>query len=428
MTSLQFLRQIIIILCIISLFGCARKSSVPYSPRPFEEVPFLNRAQTQNRHGLTVTAAVLSPEESHQIFGINLANKGVQPVWVKVKNQSDNFFVLLPISIDPQYYSPGEVAFMFKGDFSEADYIKLDEYLEDLSMGIEVILSGEEESGFIFTEMDTGVKQVSVALYTLHQLEDFDFFFAVPGVTAKTVDFDSIYPESEIVNIDDEDQLRAALESLPCCTTDKDSTGKGDPINFVFIGKREDIGDALIRREWDVAERVSESIETKRNYYFATGRYRTTPLSDYYLYGRPQDVGFQKVRRTKRGNVRQRIQMRLWLSPLRFKGKEIWVGAVSMDTGSKFDWKSLFAEQSQQIDPDMDESREYLVEDIVFSGNVIKLGKVKGVEPATKDKPHTNLLDQPWWSDGYRAVFLFREKPVTLDELEFFPWEFHYEN
>ncbi|MDA2920548.1 LssY C-terminal domain-containing protein [Desulfobacterota bacterium AH_259_B03_O07] len=423
MTPRTIVRQFTIIIVILSLFGCAKRSSTPYSPRPVEEVPFLERAQTQSRHGLTVTASVLSPAESHEVFGVDLANKGVQPVWVKVENESDSFFTFLPISIDPEYYSPGEIAFMFKGNFIKPDYIKMDEYLEELAMGIGVIPSGEERSGFVYTDMDPGVKQVNVALYTLHQLEDFDFFFKVPGVTADAVDFDSLYSEKEIVNYDNEEELRAALESLPRCITNKDGTGKGDPINFVFIGNREDIGDALIRRKWDVAETVSESNRIKRKEFFSTGRYRTMPLSDYYLYGRPQDVGLQKARRTKRGNLRQRIQMRLWLSPTRFKAEEVWVGAISTDTGSKIKWEGLTVIEAHQIDPDIDEARDYLVEDIVFSRNVSKLGKVKGIEPATRYKPHVNLLDQPWWTDGYRVVFLFQEEPVTLTELEFFPWE-----
>ena len=66
------------------LVGCAT-----YRPRPVEEVPgFLERAQTRSRAGLTVTVSVLSNLESQQIFGVNLAGEGIQPVWLAVENES----------------------------------------------------------------------------------------------------------------------------------------------------------------------------------------------------------------------------------------------------------------------------------------------------------------------------------------------------
>jgi len=425
MTHVKLLQQIIIFLCMLALFGCATKSGIPYSPRPVEEVPFHERAQTQSRSGLTVTVAVLSPTESRQVFGVDLESKGIQPVWFKIRNQSDKYYVFLPITADPEYYSPGEVSFLFKGNFSKSNYIVMDEYLEELNFSITLIPPGEESSGFVYTEMDPGIKHVNAALYAWGELEDFDFFFMVPGITtsADTVDFDSLYAENEIVNYEDEEELRTALESLPCCTTDRDGNGEGNPINFVFIGKREDIGDALIRRRWDVAQTVTDYIQEAEINLFSTGRYRTVPLSDFYFYGRRQDVGLQKARRTRRGDLRQRIEMRLWLSPMRLKGNEIWVGAISTDVGSKIKIKDFKLIEEKQIDPNTDEARSYLVQDLVFSRNVSKLGRVGGIEPADRFNPHMNLLDQPWWTDGHRMVLLFQEKPLTLRELEFFPWE-----
>jgi len=425
MKQVQFLQQIVILLCVFSLFGCAKNSAVPYSPRPIEESTFLQRAKTQSRAGLTVTVSVLSPTESQRVFGVALESKGVQPVWFKIRNESDKAYVFLPITVDPQYYSPGEVAFMFKGKFSKSDYIVMDEYLDELNFNITLIPPGEERSGFVYTEMDPGLKHVNAALYSLNELQDFDFFLEVPGITTPSdnIDFESLYAANEIVNYEDDEELRKALESLPCCITDEEGNGEGNPINFIFIGQREDIGDALIRRGWDVAETVPDNLQDEEINLFSKARYRTFPMSDFYLYSRSQDVGLQKARRTRRGNLRQRIEMRLWLSPIRFKGSEVWVGAISTDVGSKIKIKDFKLIEEKQIDPNTDEARGYLIEDIVFSGNVIKVGRVKGIEPADRFNPHTNLKGQPWWTDGNRVVFLFQEQPVTLPELEFFSWE-----
>ena len=425
MKAFRILRQIVIILFVVCIFGCATNTGVPYSPRPIEGSPFHERAQTQSRAGLTVTVSVLSPTESRQIFGIDLESKGVQPVWFKIRNESDRTYVFMPITADPEYYSPGEVSFMFKGNFSKSDYVVMDEYLEKLNLNIMLIPHGEERSGFVYTESDPGVKHVNAAFYSLNELQDFDFFLEVPGITTPddNIDFDSLYAENEILNYEDVEDLREALENLPCCTTDEDSNGEGNPINLVFIGPWEDMSDALIRRSWDVAETVPEYVEEVEINLFSTGRFRTTPLSDFYFYGRSQDVGLQKARRTRRGDLRQRIEMRLWLSPMRLKGKEVWVGAISTDVGSKINIKDLKLIEEKQIDPNTDVARDYLAEDMVLSGNVSKVGLVKFIEPADRFNPHMNLKDQPWWTDGYRVVFLFQEEPLTLREIEFFGWE-----
>ena len=62
------------------------------------------------------------------------------------------------------------------------------------------------------------------------------------------------------------------------------------------------------------------------------------------------------------------------------------------------------------------------MQDLVFSRGVRKFGYVKGAEPSTREKPRWNLMEQPWWSDGRRAVFIFGSEPTTLDEVELLPW------
>ncbi|HET7288897.1 MAG TPA: hypothetical protein VFJ67_00560, partial [Thermodesulfobacteriota bacterium] len=97
-------------ICVIitSVAGCGGS----YSPKPPEEVSFLDRAETQSRNGLTVTVAVLSREDSEEVFGVDLAANGVQPVWLDIKNDTKKPFFFMPIALDPDYFSPNEVAFM----------------------------------------------------------------------------------------------------------------------------------------------------------------------------------------------------------------------------------------------------------------------------------------------------------------------------
>jgi hypothetical protein len=59
---------------------------VPYTPRP-EEHAFLERAQVQRDDEPVVRVAVLDHRESHRVFGVPLARRGMQPaVWLHVSS------------------------------------------------------------------------------------------------------------------------------------------------------------------------------------------------------------------------------------------------------------------------------------------------------------------------------------------------------
>ncbi len=64
-----------------------------------------------------------------------------------------------------------------------------------------------------------------------------------------------------------------------------------------------------------------------------------------------------------------------------------------------------------------------MVEDLVLSGNVEKLGFANGVGVSTPESPNYGQGKLPWWSDGYRAVLLFGKDQVTLSDLDYFGWE-----
>src|SRR5437660_4124523 len=84
---------------------------VSYTPRP-EERPFLERAEIQRDDQLQVRAAVLDGRESERFFGVPLARRGLQPVWLEIRNQGKQPFRLRLASIDPNYYPPLEAAFV----------------------------------------------------------------------------------------------------------------------------------------------------------------------------------------------------------------------------------------------------------------------------------------------------------------------------
>jgi hypothetical protein len=147
-------------------------------------------------------------------------------------------------------------------------------------------------------------------------------------------------------------------------------------------------------------------------------RYRYSPISPLYVYGRHQDIGFQKAR----GTIHERNHMRLWQSPIRFRGKKVFVGQISRDIGIKFTLKSPTI-STHVIDPNVDEARRYLAEDLAYSQAVAGIGYVKGVGGVTRQAPQMNLVGDPFYTDGLRVVLFFESRPYTLSDIELIEWE-----
>src|SRR5580704_2525805 len=82
---------------------------VAYQPRP-DDRSFLERAETQKDDNLEVRVAVLDARESERFFGVPLARRGIQPVWLQISNTSAEPYRLRLASLDPNYYAPLEAA------------------------------------------------------------------------------------------------------------------------------------------------------------------------------------------------------------------------------------------------------------------------------------------------------------------------------
>lgn len=76
----------------------------------------------------------------------------------------------------------------------------------------------------------------------------------------------------------------------------------------------------------------------------------------------------------------------------------------------------------QAIDPEVDEARNYLGEDLATATALDTYGSIEGVGKVTRDAPKQNLLGSPWWTDGRRLVLVLSANPVALDELELLEW------
>ena len=340
-------------------------------------------------------------------------------MWLEVKNDSADTYWFLPSGLDPNYFTPSEAAFAFYSDKNETNP-QLDEKFQKLQFQ-NPVEPRSTKAGFVLANLGEGFKVVDIDLISAEAVKSFSFIIADPEFKAdhKEVDFETLYAAEDIINIEDEEELRRVLEELPCCTTNADGDEFGDPLNLVLIGEPNDLVPALVRRNWHTTEIIwSRAILRTIKSFIQGERYRYSPISPLYAYGRPQDIGWQKARRT----INERNHMRFWLSPIRFRGKKIWVGQISRDIGVKFTLKSpTFT--THVIDPDVDEARRYFVEDLAYSQALASVGYVKGVGVVSKEALRMNLVGDPFYTDGFRAVLFFEPRPYTLSDIEHLGWE-----
>ncbi len=401
----------------------ARLLTVPYGPRP-EERAYLERAQTQKGSDVEVTVAVLSDRESEVFFGVRMAQKGMQPVWIDIHNGSDNAYRLEPFSIDRAYYTPLEAAYVnhfamlkrllsfgllawifvpmlpllpFKLFGARRANRRMNAFFKEQGYPAGPIAPGGKRSGFVFTTLQEGMKEVHPELRAADDVLRFRFSLEVPGLVLDSSDEDSSdrAPLTEV----DAGKLRTRLEQQPRSTTNKRGNTEGDPLNLVVVGSRSMILKCLGGR-WDLAETVTLSTSLKMAIAFLlNSEYLYAPVSPLFVAGRPQQLALQRARAT----INERIHLRLWRTSLSFGKEQVWIGQISRDIGVRMTVKTWNL-TTHKIDPDVDEARDYLLDDLMAAGCASDIGYVAGAEAATPEAPRFNLTGDPYFTDGLRAV------------------------
>jgi hypothetical protein len=433
---------------------------VRYDPEPALR-SFLSRAQTQDGPVANVTVAVADAEESERLFGVPLARRGLQPVFLRVHNHSDKHLRLHLVSIDPNYYTPLEAAALNHFSMSKrlsgfgiAAWLlfwpilvllplklitayranrRMNECFQSLAFHLRPLPPGGASEGFVFTALDLGTKIVHVRLLAtggaldlpipslvaqregeltapvaedrpprLPLAVDLTFSIPVPGLSADYVrrDFEALSAAQSLVECD-LPVLVERLRGMPAATANRTDSGSGDPVNLVVIGNLETLLSAFLAR-WDESETITFATCWKTARAFLLGaHYRYSPVSPLYLFGRSQDIALQRSRRS----INERLHLRLWLTPLRFQQNPVWVGQVSRDIGVRFTTKAWNL-TTHRIDPDVDESRDYVVEDLLQAERVEAAGYLDGVGPCHHSNARRNLTGDPYFTDGKRAVIL----------------------
>jgi hypothetical protein len=359
-----------------------------------------------------VTTAVPSAAETEQVFGAKLYQKNIQPVWIQIENLSQETLWFLPFGLDKAYFTPIETSYRRQNRIPILNFDTNQNYYES-AMGLR-IAAGSKRSGYIFSRVDLGTKSFNIDVMGESDHYFMSFFVPVPGLRLDhyEVSWENLYAEDELVNVDLEG-LAAGLEALPCCVTDAAQGNTGDPLNIALVGDINDAYYGFMRAGWDETETIyGGSLWRTISSSVFGNEYRYSPVSALYVFGRPQDVAFQKARST----IDERNHLRLWLSPMRYQGKPVWIGQISRDIGVRLTWKTI---TTHKIDANVDETREYLLEDLAYAQALAKFGYVRGVGEYLFDSPRGNLTGDPWFTDGLRVVLFLSEEQNDISEIEF---------
>ncbi len=409
-----------ICLVVAALAGCASAPPLAApSPGGPEAINYLKRADTQaqTQQQVEVKVAVLRDNESQAVFGLPLAEKGIQPVWVEITNRSKQSYWFLPVFLDKDFFSAREVAYLFHGG-NDTQNGAIERLLTTRQIKLQV-LPGEKVSGYVYTNVTRGIKLVNVELAASRRLLRFAFARELPGggFDYQSIDPAQLYPRERFTDVPVA-RLGAALEKLICCTTDKEGVVKGDPLNLAIVGEEHDVLVAMVRGGWDFTETTSAGSVGKMVESMVAGTlYRNSPVSPLHFEGRKQDLSMQRARAT----ISQRNHMRLWLTSLRVEGKPVWVGQVSRDIGVRLTTRSPFL-TTHKVDPDVDEAREFMLQDMLWSNAISRFGLVNGVGAASIDKPRENLTGDPYFTDGKRLVLFISPTPKSIPEVELLEW------
>lgn len=184
----------------------------------------------------------------------------------------------------------------------------------------------------------------------------------------------------------------ALFSKIPRRVGDKQGN-PGDMVNFLILGSEEDMQKVFTTSGWvkvdaDVQGTVLHGLLES----LSKESYLTMPMSQLYLFGRPQDYGWAHAEPIT--VVKTRNHLRVWKAPFQVKGETLWVGAATHDIGFERDQRN--SSVTHKIDPDIDLERDYVEKTLTSTGLVAEISHflpdspLKEAKTATGGSFHSN--------------------------------------
>jgi len=166
---------------------------------------------------------------------------------------------------------------------------------------------------------------------------------------------------------------------------------EGGPVNLVLVGSRQEIITAFEKAGWTAAKDQDANSLWKTFEAVIKGKgYDAAPMSTLYLYGRPENMAFEKMLNT----FTHRHHLRIWKAPaVAADGRPMWLVVANHDNG--FDVRPGVI--SHSVDPRVDLERAKVGADLGMTGLVAAEQLVSVSNPA---KSGLTATGGKWESDG----------------------------
>ncbi len=172
---------------------------------------------------------------------------------------------------------------------------------------------------------------------------------------------------------------------IPRRVADKEGNA-GDMVNFLILGSEEAMQRVFTNAGWvkvdaDVKATVLHGLIES----LSKESYLTMPMSQLYLFGRPQDYGWAHAEPIS--VVRSRNHLRIWKALFQVNGETLWVGAATHDIGFERDQRNNGV--THKIDPDIDLERDYVEKTLASTGLVTETSHFLPDKPMKEAKTAT---------------------------------------
>jgi len=178
---------------------------------------------------------------------------------------------------------------------------------------------------------------------------------------------------------------KALFANIPRRVSDKQGN-PGDMVNFLILGSQTAMENVFTAAGWvkvdpDVKDTILHGIIES----ISKESYLTMPMSQLYLFGRPQDYGWAHAEPIS--VVKTRNHLRIWKAPFEVQGETLWVGAATHDTGFERDQRNSGI--THKIDPDIDLERDYVEKTLASTGLVTEIAHFLPENPLKEAKTAT---------------------------------------
>ena len=177
----------------------------------------------------------------------------------------------------------------------------------------------------------------------------------------------------------------ALFAQIPRRVGDK-AGNPGDMVNFLILGSEAAMQKVFTTAGWvhvdsDVKDTVLHGLIES----LSKESYLTMPMSQLYLFGRPQDYGWAHAEPIS--VVKTRNHLRIWKAPFTVSGQTVWVGAATHDIGFERDDRNNGV--THKIDPNIDLERDYVEKTLASTGLVTEISHFLPDNPMKEAKTAT---------------------------------------